>query len=57
MYSAQCDDYDDDGGDDGGGGVYDRPDVDILAEEMGGLAINQSNLLQASRVVEKVNIG
>ena len=57
MYSGPCDDYDDDGGDDGGGGVYDRPDVDILAEEMGGLAINQSNLLQASRVVEKVNIG
>ena len=58
VYSGQCDDYDDDGGDDGGGGgAYDRPDLDSLAEEMGGLAINQSNLLQASRVVEKVNIG
>ena len=60
MYMAPCDDYDDDGGDDdvgGGGGAYDRPEVDTLVDEMEGLAINQTNLLQASRVVEKVNIG
>ena len=47
------DEYDD--GDDFAGN--DADNVDSLAEDLGGLAINQSNLLQANRVVEKVKIG